>query len=97
LASNKSDEMVDAGYNEDAILISFDGQVVGKEALKRHFRIHLPDLGGVSLPWIDRFTETEDSVFFEVTVITANYGEVTFYEAFVLREGKADYHFTVVK
>lgn len=89
--------MVDAGYNEDAVLVSFDGQVIGKEALKEHFGKHLPDIGGVKLKSIDKFVETEDTVFFEVTVITGRYGEVSSYEAFVLRDGKADYHFTLVK
>lgn len=97
LISGKIDEMVDAGYNEHAVLVSFDGQVIGKEALKEHFGRHLPDMGDVSLKSIDKFVETEDTVFFEVTVITGKYGEVTSYEAFVLRDGKADYHFTVVR
>ena len=97
LLSGKPDEMVDAGYNEDATLISLDYQVRGKQALKEHFRRHLPDLGGLQLKSIGKVAETEDAIFFEVTVITGRYGEVTSYEAFILREGKADYHFTLVK
>ncbi len=97
LVAGKTDEMVDAGYNDDALLVSFDGQVRGKGALKEHFRRHIPALGGVQLKSVDKFAETPDAVFFEVTVITGSYGEVTSYEAFALRDGKADYHFTTVR
>jgi hypothetical protein len=97
LVSGKSDEMVDAGYNENALFVSFDGQVRGKQALKEHFGRHLPALGGITVKSIDKFAETEDAVFFEVTVITGSYGEVTSYEGFVLRDGKADYHFSTIR
>ncbi|MHB8620811.1 MAG: nuclear transport factor 2 family protein [Chloroflexota bacterium] len=97
LVAGRSDDMVDAGYNENAVFISFDGQVKGKEALKAHFRQHLPAMGSIQLKSVDKFAEGEDSVFFEVTVITGNYGEVTSFEAFVLRGGKADYHFTALR
>jgi hypothetical protein len=54
-------------------------------------------LGGVELKAVDKFVETDDSVFFQVTVITGSWGEVTSFEGFVLRGGKADYHFTALK
>jgi hypothetical protein len=97
LVAGKTDEMVDAGYNEDAVLVSFDGTVEGKQALKEHFAKHIPALGGVKLKSIDRIAETDTAVFIQVTVITGSYGEVTSYEAFTLRNGKADVHFTVLK
>ena len=89
--------MVDEGYNDDAVLVGFDGSVKGKAALKEHFRKHLPALGGITMKSIDKVAETDDSVFFKMTVVTGNYGDVTSYEAFVLRGGKADYHFTEVR
>src|SRR5579875_2174628 len=89
--------MVDAGYNDDALLVDFAAQVRGKDALKEHFRTHLSMLGGVQLKSVDKFAETDDAVFFELTVITGQWGEVTSYEAFVLRDGKADYHFTTLR
>lgn len=91
------DAMVDEGYNEDAELVGFDGTIKGKEALKAHFRLHLPDLGGITLKSIDKMAETANTVFFKMTVVSGKYGDVTSYEAFVLRGGKADYHFTEVR
>jgi hypothetical protein len=44
----------------------------------------------------DKFTESEDTLLFEATV-TSNLGRVRVYDAFVLDEGKARYHFTGVK
>jgi hypothetical protein len=95
--SGDTDRMVDEGYNEDAVLIDFGGPVQGAEALKEHFRAHLPAIGGVTLKSIDKFVETADCVFVQLTVITGKYGEATTYEAFALRNGKADRHFTVVR
>jgi hypothetical protein len=95
--SGDTDTLVDEGYNEDAVLIDFGGPVQGTEALKEHFRAHLPAIGGVTLKSIDRFIETDDTVFVQLTVITGKYGEATTFEAFVLRDGKADRHFTVVR
>lgn len=97
LTRGDSDGMVDAGYNDNAVLSSFDGDVKGKVALKEHFRRHFPDLGGVTLKSVDKFAETDDTVFVEVTVTTGKYGDVTSFEAFVLRGGKADYHFTALR
>lgn len=99
--------MVNEGYSEDAVLISLDGQVKGKTALKEYFGEHIPDLGGVKLKAINKLVETETAVFVEVTVTTGKYGDVTSYEAFVFRaaaaspmspaESKAEYHFTALK
>jgi hypothetical protein len=97
ITSGQVDAMVDEGYNDDAVLVSFDGQIQGKEALRAHFRRHMPDMGGVQLKSVDKFAETDDAIFVEVTVISGAYGEVTSYEAFVLRDGKADHHFTLLK
>jgi len=97
LVAGKSDEMVDHGYNDNALFTSFDGQIRGKQALKEHFGQHLPAMGKVTLKSIDKFAETEDSVFVELTIMSANYGQVTSLEGFVLRGGKADYHFSALK
>lgn len=97
LVSGDSDGLVDEGYNDDAELVGFDAVVKGKDALKEHFRQHLPMLGGVELKAVDKFVETDDTVFFQVTVVTGSWGEVTSFEGFVLRNGKADYHFTALK
>ncbi len=97
LVAGKTDQMVDEGYNQDAVLIHLDGQVKGNTALKEYFREHIPGLGGIKLNAIGKFSETKDAVFIELTVTTGTYGDVTSYEAFVLRGGKAQYHFTALK
>jgi hypothetical protein len=99
LVAGKTDQMVDEGYEDDAVLVSFDGQFKGKAALKEYFGKHIPDLGGLKLKSVDKLTETKDAIFVQLTVTTGKYGDVTSYEAFVLRggEGKAEYHFTALK
>jgi len=97
LTAGKFEEMVDAGYNDDAVLIDFNGAVQGRAALMEHFRTHLGALGSVELRSIDKFVETDNCLMVELTVATAAYGEVTSFEGFVLNNGRADYHFTALK
>jgi len=98
LVAGKTDQMVDEGYEDDAVLITIDGQFKGKAALKEYFGKHIPDLGGLKLKSIDKLSETDGAIFVQLTVTTGKYGDVTSYEAFVLRGGgKAQYHFTALK
>lgn len=90
------DGLIDNHYNEDAVLVAFDFTVKGHQALKEHFRGYLEMLGDLKLKSTDKFTETEDTVFFEATVET-QHGEAVVYDAFVLENGKINYHFTGVK
>src|SRR5207249_3266606 len=76
----------------DAVLISFDVTIRGREALREYFRTYLERLGTLTVTSTDKFTETEDSIFFEATV-ASNLGTVRVYDAFVLRDGKISYHF----
>jgi SnoaL-like domain len=96
LTTGKFTELTDQ-YNDGAVLVDFNGIFRGKDALKEHFEQHMPQMGGVELVSIDKFVETDDAVFFEVTVKTGAWGVVTTHEGFVLRDGKADYHFTALK
>ncbi len=89
--------LIENNYNKDAVLLSFDFTIKGEEALKKHFEKYLDMLGGLELKSTDKFTETENSLFFEATIITGKYGEVHVYDAFVLRDGKTSHHFTGVK
>lgn len=96
LASHDVDGLIDNHYDENAVLISFDvGAIRGREALKEHFRNYLQALGNLTVKSTDKFTETEDTIFFEATV-TSNLGEARVYDALVLRNGKIVYHFTGV-
>ena len=95
LAAKDVDGLVANHYNDDAALISFDVTVRGREALREYFRTYLERLGTLTVTSTDKFTETEDTVFFEATV-TSNLGTVRVYDAFVLRDGKISYHFAGV-
>jgi ketosteroid isomerase-like protein len=90
------DGLIDNHYNEDALLISFDATVRGRQALKEHFRRYLQMLGDLKVKSTDKFTETGDTIFFEATVNASNLGDTRVYDAFVLRNGKISYHFTGV-
>jgi hypothetical protein len=84
-----------AQYHNDASLISFDFTIQGKEAIRTHMKIYLATLGTLRLQSTDKFTETEDSIFFEAT-ITTSIGIAQVYDVFMLRDGKATHHFTGV-
>jgi len=53
-------------------------------------------LGYIKLVSTDKFTETEDSIYFEATVET-KLGVVRVYDVFLLNDGKATHHFTGLK
>jgi ketosteroid isomerase-like protein len=80
-------------YAQDAELVSFDFTVKGHQALKDHFTRYLEGLGDFKHLSTENFVETEDTVFFEATVRIKS-GTARVYNAFVLKGGKAIYHFT---
>ncbi len=80
-------------YQDDATLVSFDVTRHGVPALRDHFRDYLARLGSLRLLSTDRFTETEDAIFFEATAQT-DHGVARVYDVFMLRDGKATHHFT---
>ena len=85
--------LIASQYVADAELISFDVHVKGAEALVKHFTNYLANLGSIKLLTTDKFTETTDTIFFEATIQVAA-GVARVYDAFVLKDGKATYHFT---
>jgi len=95
LKENKTDELIDAHYHDDAVLVAFGATVRGKVALKRHFRAYMQKLSPLVVKSTDKFTSTEDSIFLEATVESAM-GQARVYDAFVLRDGKITHHFTGV-
>jgi len=95
LKQNKTDELIDAHYHDDAVLVSFGKTVRGKEALKRHFRAYIQNLSPLVVKSTDKFTSTEDTIFLEATVESAR-GQARVYDAFVLRDGKISHHFSGV-
>ena len=84
-----------AQYHPDAIMIGFDFMVKGHGAIKKHFEGYLERLGTLQLKSTDKFSETEDAIFFEAT-ITSDLGEAHVYDVFMLRDGKATHHFSGV-
>jgi hypothetical protein len=95
LISKDVDQLVDKNYQDDAVLISADSTVRGKPALKEHFYNCLNRVTIKKLKSTDLFVETDAAVLFEATVET-NFGTSKANDAFVLRDGKVDYHFTGV-
>jgi hypothetical protein len=85
--------LADNQYTEDAELIGFDGQWIGRQAIYDHFVSYMQVLGHIDLNSTDKWAETDDSIFFEATM-TTNLGVARVYDAFVFRDGKASHHFT---
>jgi SnoaL-like domain len=82
-----------AQYDSDATMVGFDFTVKGQTAIRKHFVGYLERLGTLKLKSTDKFTETEDAIFFEAT-ITSQLGEARVYDVFLLRDGKATHHFS---
>jgi hypothetical protein len=82
-------------YHSDATMVGFDFTVKGLAAIRKHFEGYLERLGRLKLKSTDKFTETEDAIFFEATIIS-NLGEARVYDVFMLRDGKATHHFNGV-
>ncbi len=82
-------------YHEDAVLVGFDFTVRGHDAIREHLEAYLQRLGRLRLVSTDKFTETEDSIFFEATIET-QLAEAKVYDVFMLRDGKATHQFTGV-
>jgi len=80
-------------YAPDAVLVSFDVTRHGREEIREHFVGYLAALGKIDLKSTDKWAETDDSIFFEATVLTAH-GEAHVYDVFLLRGGKATHHYT---
>jgi ketosteroid isomerase-like protein len=96
LGAGAVDALIDEHYTEDALLISGELVIRGRDALKAHFRTYLQSLGQLKVDSLDTFKETPDCIYFEATVTTA-IGQARLFDAWVLREGKISYHVTGVK
>jgi len=99
LAKGDVNGLVEAQYADNAVMIvnSNEEPVIaeGKEAIKGLFSYYLENFyrGFVS---VEKYVETEDSVFFEATINTVA-GELRVYDVFILENGKAVRHFSGVK
>lgn len=94
LEANDVEGLIHNQYAPDAELVGFDLNVIGTEALIKHFHEYLAHMGGIKVLSTDKFMETEDTIMFEATVKVAA-GTARVYDSFVLlKNGKAAYHFT---
>ncbi len=93
LEANDVHGLIISQYNSYAELVGFDLHVKGSEALIKHFTGYLHSLGGIKLISTEKFMETENALMFEATVKVAA-GVARVYDSFVLKDGKAAYHFT---
>jgi aerobic carbon-monoxide dehydrogenase small subunit len=96
LLAKDVDRLVAGSYHADARLVSARAVVTGHDALREHFRELLSWMTFERVESTDAFVETGDTVMWEATV-PSNVGRVRVFDAFVLDEGKARYHFTGVK
>lgn len=93
LQAGDIDGLIANQYTADAVLVLFDRTIRGKAALHAHFVGYLAMLGSLKLKSTDKFAETEDSIFFEATMLTAH-NQARVYDVFMLRDGKATHHFS---
>lgn len=84
-------------YNDDAVVMSYDFAVKGRDALRGLFTAYLDMIGDFTLKSTERFNETEDAIMLEATMETAKIGERKVYDVFVMKNGKISYHITGLK
>ncbi len=72
-------------YDEDAVLVRFDGVVRGREALREFFAGYLA--GAPRIRSVDAYAEADDTLSYRATLETAG-GDVQSYGVFVLRGGR---------
>lgn len=94
LEAGRIDALVDQ-YTDDAVMVGFDFVRRGKDEVRAHMTGYLQMLGSLRLVSTDKWAETDDSIFFEATVMT-DLGQARVYDVFVLRDGKATHHFAGV-
>lgn len=82
-------------YTDDAILVTFDTQIRGGDEIADYFRGYLERMTGLRVVSTDKFVETGDTILFEATMDLAA-GVARVYNAFVLHDGRARYHFSGV-
>lgn len=93
LANKDAPGLIANQYTDDAELLSFTNHIKGAPALVEYFTGYIANLGYIKLISTDKYTEGDNSVFFEATVETAG-GIARVYDVFVMRDGKIAHHFT---
>ncbi len=86
-------QLVETHYAEDAIVMSTEYVVVGREALLRHFAKYTGLMAHLSVVTTDKWIESENTFAFEATSRT-QWGLSRVHDAFALRDGLIFRHFT---
>ena len=92
IAKKDFEGLIHNQYTDDAELLNFDYYIKGAPALIEYFRNYVNGLGYIKLLSTDKYTEGDESVFFESTVEVAA-GVAQVYDVFVMRDGKIWRHF----
>jgi len=91
--------LVESHYAPNAVMINNSTEepirAEGHDALKGLFSNYLQNIyrGFIST---DKYTETEDSIFFEATIDTV-YGQLKVYDVMILENGKIVRHYSGAK
>lgn len=91
------DGLLASDYTDDAVVISYDFAIKGKENLKGLFTQYLEMIGDFTVRTTEHFRETEDSILIEATMDTERAGERKVWDVFMMRDGKITHHFTGVR
>ena len=85
--------LVDSHYHDDAIVMSTEYVVVGRDALLAHFAKYAGLMAHLEVVTTDRWVESDSTFAFEATART-QWGLSRVHDAFVLRDGRIVRHFT---
>jgi hypothetical protein len=85
--------LVDGHYHDDAIVMSTEYVVVGREALLAHFAKYAGLMARLEVVTTDRWVESDTTFAFEATART-QWGLSRVHDAFVIRDGRIVRHFT---
>jgi hypothetical protein len=92
IAANDVEGLIHNQYTDDAELLNFNVYIKGAPALIEYFKGYIASLGYIKLLSTDKYTEGDESMFFESTVETAG-GVAKVYDVFVMRDGKIWRHY----
>jgi len=87
--------LLSSHYWPDAVLVTPERVVAGREALHAYFGAYLKALGDFSVESFDAVSEGPDAILLEATM-SSGLGRARVYDAFALREGRITHHFAGV-
>jgi ketosteroid isomerase-like protein len=91
------DGLLASDYTDDAVVMSYDFRVQGKDALHQVFTQYLQMIGDFTLVSTEQFNATKDEMILEATLQTQNAGVRKVWDVFNMRDGKITHHFTGLK